>query len=65
MVLALNVQNKTYKVILFIFRTFRFDDPDSKLFILVGWDRCFVVCCLAHWGLTCASLLLQISSGVV
>ena len=28
------------------------DGPDLKLFILVGWDRSFFVCCLAHRGST-------------
>ena len=35
---------------------------DLKLFILVGWDRCSFVCCLAHRGSTDDLLLLQISS---
>ena len=29
-----------------------YDDPDIKLFILVGWDQNFFVCCLAHRGST-------------
>ena len=41
------------------------DDPDSKLFILVGLGRSFFVCCLAHRGSTVGFLLLQCSSGVV
>ena len=36
------------------------DDPDIKLFILVGWDRASC-CCLAHRGLTGVFLLLGIS----
>ena len=42
-----------------------FDDPDLKLFILVGWDRSSFVCCLVHRGSFDDLLLLQISSGVV
>ena len=38
---------------------------DIKLFILVGWDRSFSVCCLAHQGSTVGFLFLQCSSGVV
>ena len=41
------------------------DGPDIKLFILVGLDRSFFVCCLAHRGSTVGFLLLQCSSGVV
>ena len=41
-----------------------YDDPDFKLFILVGWDRNTFACCLVYWGST-DDLLLQISSGVV
>ena len=41
------------------------DGPDIKLFILVGLDRIFFVCCLAHRGSTVGFLLLQCSSGVV
>ena len=41
------------------------DGCDIKLFILVGWDRRFFVCCLAHRGSTVGSRLLQCSSGVV
>ena len=36
-----------------------------KLFILVGWGRSFVVCCLAHRGSTVGFLLLQCFGGVV
>ena len=42
-----------------------YDDPDLKLFILVGWDRISFVCCLVHRGSTDDLLLFQISSGVV
>ena len=35
------------------------------LFILVGWDRSFFVCCLVHRSSTYDLLLLQKSSGVV
>ena len=42
-----------------------YDGPDIKLFILVGWDRSFFICCLVHRGSTDDLLLLQISSCVV
>ena len=35
------------------------------VFILVGWDRSSIVCCLVHRGATDDLVLLQISSGVV
>ena len=38
---------------------------DVLRLILVGWDRSFLVCCLAHRGSTVNFLLLQRSSGVV
>ena len=38
---------------------------DIKLFILVGLDRSFFVCCFAHRGSTVGFLLLQCSSAVV
>ena len=41
------------------------DDPDLKLFILVGWDQSSFVCYLVHRGSTDDLLLHQISSGVV
>ena len=41
------------------------DGPNIKLFILVGLDRSFFVCCLVHRGSTVDFLLLQCSSGVV
>ena len=40
-------------------------DPDLKLFILVGWDRSFFVCCLAHRGSTDDSICIPIFSGVL
>ena len=42
-----------------------YDNPDLKLFILVGWDRSSFASCLAHRGSTVDLILLQISSGVV
>ena len=49
-----------------IFTGVRFyNDPDLELFILVGWEQSFFVCCLAQGDLTGDSLLLQIFSGVV
>ena len=41
------------------------DDPDIKLFILVGWGRSYFVRCLAYRGSTVGFLLLQCFSGVV
>ena len=41
------------------------DDPDIKLFILVGLGRSFFVGCLAHRGSTVGFVLLQCSSAVV
>ena len=41
-----------------------YDEPDLKLFILVGWDRSSFVSCLVHRSST-DDHLLQISSGVV
>ena len=41
------------------------DEPDLKLFILVGKDRSSFSCCLVHWGSTDNFRLLQICSGVV
>ena len=42
-----------------------YDDPDVKVFILVGWDWSSSVFCLVHRGSTGDIRLLQISSGVV
>ena len=38
---------------------------ELKLFILVGWDRSSLVCCLVHRSSTDDIRLLQISSSVV
>ena len=42
-----------------------YDGPGLKLFILIGWDRSYFVCCLVHRGSTDDLFLLQISRCVV